>query len=153
MWGMRSESCESARRLLSQRLDERLPELAQRRLRAHLSGCSECRAFDVEIRATTAALRAAPMVEPSREVTLPARRRRAAGAFGLASAAAAVAAAAAFGLFSLMSAGETVRPGQQFSNLRDTEAMSIRKLRFAELVAGKPPPLFTHVTPMSSDSI
>ncbi|MFN2466875.1 MAG: zf-HC2 domain-containing protein [Gaiellaceae bacterium] len=151
---MRSESCESARRLLSQGLDERLPELAQRRLRAHLSGCSECRAFDEGVRATTAAIRAEPMVELAREIALPARRRRrAAGAFGLASAAAAAVAAAAFGLFSLVSAGDTVRPGQQFSNLRDTEASSIRKLRLAELVAGKPAPLFTHATPMSSDSI
>ncbi len=155
MWGMRNESCERARRWVSVRLDEDLSELEGRLLVAHLHECSDCCDFERGTRSVAEALRAEPLVALEHPVALPQRRRRVAGVLGVASAAAAVVAAAAFGLLSLVSSSDRVRPDflVKTSQARNTEATSLRALRRTELLAPKPVPLFTHVQPMSVDAL
>jgi anti-sigma factor RsiW len=84
-------SCDRAREAISRALDDELSPFEARMLAEHLDVCVECREFHSGAAATTASLRAAPLVPLERPLTLP-RRRVARPLQG--SAAAAVAAAA-----------------------------------------------------------
>jgi hypothetical protein len=93
-------ACERARQWSSLDLDAELSQLERGLLRRHVAGCGSCREFDLRLRTTTEALRAAPAERPSERFRvperLPARRR-----LGVAAVAAVVAAA---GLGSLVGA-------------------------------------------------
>jgi predicted anti-sigma-YlaC factor YlaD len=87
--------CMLARESASARLDGELSELESARLDAHLRGCAECRAYDAEIGAIAARLRAAELERPEQPLVLPRRRRLAGARMQVAVAAAAVVVVAA----------------------------------------------------------
>jgi predicted anti-sigma-YlaC factor YlaD len=93
---MTSSRCERCRELVSLGLDEPLAELPRLLVERHLAACEACRRFAGEVTAATRSLRAAPLLEPARPLTLelPRRleRRFATAAVGAAAAAAAAAA-------------------------------------------------------------
>src|SRR5438105_15623602 len=67
--------CERGREWISLRLDGELSELAQKMLDAHLARCPECRAFEAEAAVTTRMLRATPLEQLERPLSLPHGRR------------------------------------------------------------------------------
>ena len=71
-----SRSCQNARALISQELDQELSEIRRAALRAHLRECAACVELARELDAVTSLLRAAPLEQPpySALVLAPARR-------------------------------------------------------------------------------
>ena len=72
----RTKVCEQARELSSRRLDGELSPFEEARLDGHLEACPGCRAFERDLAAVVANLRATPLEQPDRLITLPERRRR-----------------------------------------------------------------------------
>jgi anti-sigma factor RsiW len=70
-----THACDRARAWVSVALDGELSQLERSLLDAHLSGCAACRAFRADVRAATAALRAAPLERLEHPLSLPHRRR------------------------------------------------------------------------------
>jgi hypothetical protein len=68
--------CESAREWSSLRLDGELSEVEEALLDKHLESCALCEVFDAGLRASTEAIRAAPVARPSVAFELPVARRR-----------------------------------------------------------------------------
>jgi len=93
---MTSSRCERCRELVSLGLDEPLAELPRLLVERHLAACEACRRFAGEVTAATRSLRAAPLLEPARPLTLELPRRLARRFATAAVGAAAAAAAAAF---------------------------------------------------------
>jgi predicted anti-sigma-YlaC factor YlaD len=94
---MLPEVCNRTRQQVSLRLDSELSELEEALLAVHLARCGACAAFASEIETFTQALRAAPLEEASRLVTLPRRPSRLGRAYVGSAAAAAIAAVVAVG--------------------------------------------------------
>jgi hypothetical protein len=94
-----SDECVRACGWISLRLDEQLSDFESVLLDAHLARCSDCRAFAGGVTAMTAALREAPLEEPSVGFQVP--RRNAGRLLGL-RAVSAAAVAAAVGLSGLV---------------------------------------------------
>jgi ferric-dicitrate binding protein FerR (iron transport regulator) len=97
----RDRICERARGWASLELDDELSQLERALLAAHRRRCAECGAYVAEMRATTAALRAAPLERPERPAFVP---RVSAGSrrvlsFRFAAAAALAVTAAGLGVF------------------------------------------------------
>jgi anti-sigma factor RsiW len=67
-------SCDQARESISRALDSELSPFEARLLARHLDSCAGCSEFHSSAGATTAALRAAPLVPLERQLTLPRRR-------------------------------------------------------------------------------
>ena len=67
--------CERGREWVSLRLDGELAELVQKMLDSHLARCAECRAFEADLVATTGLVRATPLEQLERPVSLPVGRR------------------------------------------------------------------------------
>lgn len=86
--------CRRTRELVSLALDGELTELDEARLDAHLAECAGCRALEAELSGLTLALRAAPLEQLSRPVSLPQRVRWSLRPLQVGAAAAAVAVAA-----------------------------------------------------------
>jgi predicted anti-sigma-YlaC factor YlaD len=91
-----ASECDRAREAASAYLDGDLSELDAAYLSAHRRGCEACDDFAAGIEATTAALRATPLIEPSRPLVIarlqrPARQLTLRAATGLAAAAAVLA--------------------------------------------------------------
>jgi hypothetical protein len=74
------EPCERAREWSSLRLDGELSELEEALLDKHLENCALCDAFDAGLRASTEAIRMAPVARPTVGFELPVARRRRFGA-------------------------------------------------------------------------
>jgi predicted anti-sigma-YlaC factor YlaD len=87
--------CERARQWASLRADGELSEFEGLLLAAHLSRCSECRAFRRDVDRMAAALRGSPLEQPSFPIDVPGRRRLGARVVHIGSAAAAAALALA----------------------------------------------------------
>jgi predicted anti-sigma-YlaC factor YlaD len=69
-------ACERARCFASLRPDGDLADLQEKFLAFHLAECSSCRVFAEAVAGTTAALRAAPLLDaPKLRVVRPSRRR------------------------------------------------------------------------------
>jgi hypothetical protein len=68
-------ACRRARELASLELDDGLNQLEQARLSVHVRRCGDCREFRDSVKATTFALRAAPLEPIPHQVMLPYRRR------------------------------------------------------------------------------
>ena len=106
--------CSRARAWASLELDDELSEVEKLHLASHLGACRSCAAAVEELRAFTAALRAAPLELPERALALPARppvSRRGATRVRFALAAAAlVALAASLGALGLSGGSEPSRP-------------------------------------------
>jgi ferric-dicitrate binding protein FerR (iron transport regulator) len=94
----RDRICERAHGWASLELDDELSQLERALLAAHLRRCGECAAYVAEMRATTAALRAAPLERPERPVVLQPVSTSSRGMLSLRFAAAAVLAVTAAGL-------------------------------------------------------
>jgi hypothetical protein len=94
-----SDECVRACEWVSLRLDEQLSDFESVLLDAHLARCSDCRAFADGAAAMTAALRTAPLAEPSVGFQVP--RRNAGRLLGL-RAVSVAAAAAVVGLSGLV---------------------------------------------------
>src|SRR5712691_3290418 len=90
----RHDACLRARERVSLHADGELSLFESAALRAHLSGCSDCRAFAAGIDEVTRRIRSTPLVKPELSIGMPRRRRRTLVAIGPALAAAAVAAVA-----------------------------------------------------------
>ncbi len=91
-----ASECDRAREAASACLDGELTELEAAFLGAHRRACGDCESFAAGIEATTAALRATPLSEPSRPLVFnrlrrPARQLTLRAASGLAAAAAVLA--------------------------------------------------------------
>ena len=86
--------CERGREWISLRLDGELSELAQKMLDSHLARCAECRAFEADVATTTGLVRATPLEQLERPVSLPHGRRLALSTRRLTAAAASAAAVA-----------------------------------------------------------
>lgn len=86
--------CRRTRELVSLALDGELTELDEARLEAHLVDCAACRSLEAELSGLTLALRAAPLEQLSRPVSLPQRVRWSLRPLQVGAAAAAVAVAA-----------------------------------------------------------
>ena len=82
------QRCERARQSVSLQVDGELSEFEQALLRAHLARCPHCRAFDAQVGALTAEVRAVPLEPLERPIALPRRRRTVVGNVQLAAAAA-----------------------------------------------------------------
>jgi predicted anti-sigma-YlaC factor YlaD len=67
--------CRRTRELVSLALDGELSELDAARLESHLAGCAACSELEREVSGLTLALRAAPLEELSRPISLPQRVR------------------------------------------------------------------------------
>jgi predicted anti-sigma-YlaC factor YlaD len=67
-------SCDRAREAISRVLDDELSPFEARLLADHLDDCSDCREFHAGAAATTASLRAAPLLPLEQPLTLPRRR-------------------------------------------------------------------------------
>jgi hypothetical protein len=65
-WRLLSERCQMVRALISQELDEELPEIGGTLVRAHLSECPDCLEFSRELGIVSSLLRAAPLEQPAR---------------------------------------------------------------------------------------
>ncbi|HET8632060.1 MAG TPA: zf-HC2 domain-containing protein [Thermomicrobiales bacterium] len=72
-------TCQQARRLLSDRLDQPLPPAQAEALRAHLAGCADCARYDRALQRGVAGIRALPDVSPSPRVRAAVRERIFAG--------------------------------------------------------------------------
>lgn len=70
-----SHACDRARAWVSLEVDGELSQLERSLLEAHAVDCAGCSAFRADVRAATAELRAAPLEELDRPITLPHRRR------------------------------------------------------------------------------
>ena len=90
----RHDACLRARERASLRADGELSLFESAALHAHVSGCSDCRAFAAGIDEVTRRIRSTPLVKPELSIGMPRRRRRSLVAAGPALAAAAVAAVA-----------------------------------------------------------
>jgi len=66
--------CERAREWSSLRIDGELSVLEEELLERHLGACELCAGFEEEMRATTGAMREAPVERPSRRMRIPAHR-------------------------------------------------------------------------------
>jgi predicted anti-sigma-YlaC factor YlaD len=86
--------CRGMRELVSLELDDELSELDAARLHAHLADCADCRELKAELAGLTVALRAAPLEQLERRITLPQRVRWSLRPLQVGAAAAAVAIAA-----------------------------------------------------------
>ena len=86
--------CRRTRELVSLALDGELSELDAARLEGHLAGCAACRELEHELAGLTVALRAAPLEQLSRPISLPQRVRWSLRPLQVGAAAAAVAVAA-----------------------------------------------------------
>jgi predicted anti-sigma-YlaC factor YlaD len=96
----KANACDRATQWLSLELDGELSQLEEAALERHLDGCARCRAVSDDVRAFTAMLREAPLVELERPlVALAPRRARTARRVTAALAFAGVVAAAAIGGF------------------------------------------------------
>lgn len=125
--------CVRCRELVSLGLDTRVAELEAALVRRHLDACPDCRRFAGDIRAATALVRAAALLEPERSVQLPRRdrhlRRVPVAAFA-AAAAAAVSAVVVGGLNGNFALGPSASTAGQQSI---TDLNSMRLIRFHEL--------------------
>jgi predicted anti-sigma-YlaC factor YlaD len=104
MGGATSDArCPEIRALISQELDQELPETGQAAVRAHLRVCRDCARFAGAAAAATDLLRAAALEQPPPLVAtepVPVRRRSRAAMLALgAAAAASIAASAGLGAF------------------------------------------------------
>lgn len=70
-----SHACDRARGWVSLELDGELSQLERSLLGSHLAGCAACRSFRVDAVGATAELRAAPLEQLERPISLPTRRR------------------------------------------------------------------------------
>lgn len=126
--------CVRCRELVSLGLDAPIAELEAALVRRHLDACPDCRRFADDIRAATALVRAAPLLEPEWSVHLPRRDRRlrrasvAAFAAAAAAAAAAVSAVVVGGLNGNFAVGPSASGQQSITDLN-----SMRLIRFHEL--------------------
>jgi ferric-dicitrate binding protein FerR (iron transport regulator) len=90
--------CDRARMWASLAADGEITEVERASLRAHTAVCPDCEAWTAAVVGLAEGLRTAPLVEPERDATVPARPRRTrAGAFQVFAAAAAVAVAVGLG--------------------------------------------------------
>jgi hypothetical protein len=127
------DSCERVREQLSLALDGELSELGSARVQAHLSDCSDCRAFAARTRAATNILRTAELEEPVFSLVLPRRGWLPGRVTGAAAAAAAVALVAA--LSGLHDVGQRQSEAQPFhlsptaSLGRNDEVAPVRHMR------------------------
>ncbi len=133
----RSWACDRARHAVSLRLDGELSQLEGVLLERHLDRCPACAEFAADTAVLTSALRAAPLVELERPVTLPLRRRvgfgiRSAGGWA---AAASVAAAALLAMITLPAQQERVTRIQGNASYQRTneDLRDLRTLRIAQM--------------------
>lgn len=96
--------CTRTRELLSLELDGELSQLDSARLESHLVHCAQCRTLKTELAAMTLALRAAPLEQLERPISLPRRMRWSLRPLQVGAAAAVIAVAAG-----LAGVGGTVR--------------------------------------------
>ena len=98
----RSSVCERVRAQVSLELDGELSQLERAMVAAHLERCGSCRAYEADVTALTAKLRATPPERAERAVDLPRRRRPAAlaGQLQVGAAAAVVVVAAGLSILS-----------------------------------------------------
>src|SRR5207247_858412 len=71
----RARRCERAREWISLEADAELSEFERALLASHVSRCSECAAFQLDVSAITRQLRAAPLARLDHPVELPRRQR------------------------------------------------------------------------------
>jgi len=97
----RANACDRATQWLSLELDGELSQLEQAALARHIEACARCRDLSEDVRAFTAMLREAPLVELERPIVVlaPRRARTARRVTAAALAFAGVVAAAAIGGF------------------------------------------------------
>lgn len=123
--------CVRCRELVSLDLDAPIAELEAVLVRRHLDACPDCRRFAGDVRAATALVRAAPLLDPERSVQLRGRDRRLrrvpVAAFA-AAAAAAVSAVVVGGLNGNFAVGPSASAQQTITDLN-----SMRLIRFHEL--------------------
>ena len=128
--------CGQTAELVSLELDGELSELEAARLETHLGQCAACRSLKAELAGLTLALRAVPLEQLERPVTLP--RRAAFSLRPLQVGAAAAAIAIVAGLTGVMGTVGSQGPAQpQFvpgTPSRADSINSLRTLRRAELV-------------------
>ena len=103
--------CERVRGQISLELDGELSRLEQALVEAHIEHCESCRLYRADLLSFTGQLRAAPLEQLTRPVTLPRRQRRVSPA---ALQAFAAAAAVALGIMSMIS----LRSGEPPARIR-----------------------------------
>jgi len=104
MWNFRgrtAQRCEQVRERVSLDLDGELSGFERVLVDRHLASCAGCKAFAAQAGSFTQRLRAAPLVELERPVSVPARRSFRLETMRFAAAAAAAAAALAVGVGAL----------------------------------------------------
>ena len=102
--------CERVRAQLSLQLDDRLSELEEAIVSAHLSRCPACEAYRADVAAVTSLLRNAELERSERPVVLPRRTRVSLGVLRAGAAAALVTLAVGLaGMAELLNGGESSR--------------------------------------------
>jgi predicted anti-sigma-YlaC factor YlaD len=130
--------CGETRELVSLELDGELSELEAARLESHLEECGACRQLKSELAELTLALRAAPLEQLERPITLPQRVRWSLRPLQVGAAAAAIAVAA--GLAGLVGTVRSHTPAQPpFAQSRPADGVdALRAVRRAELIPRVP---------------
>ena len=139
----RTGSCDRASQWISLELDGELSQLEQVALGRHLAGCARCRAVSADVRAFTAAIRSAPLVELERPVALAVDRRARVSPRRVAAslAFAGLSAAAVLGGLLITSGGVAPRSTLAFRNAQEQQRfahLETRRLEPAVFVVEKP---------------
>jgi anti-sigma factor RsiW len=132
--------CSRTPELVSLELDGELTQLELARLESHLQRCASCRALRAELVGLTSALRAAPLEQLERPISMPQRVRWSIRPLQIGAVAAAVAVAA--GLAGLVGSVRSNAPAQpQYLPAKSGPADgldALRSLRRAELIPRVP---------------
>jgi anti-sigma factor RsiW len=132
--------CERTRELLSLELDGELSQLDAARLESHLVRCPQCAALKTELTGLTLALRAAPLEQLERPISLPQRMRWSLRPLQIGAAAAAVAVAAGLAGLSGTIGGHTSQQPHFISGTSSPADTldALRTLRRPELIPQTP---------------
>jgi anti-sigma factor RsiW len=117
---------------MSRDLDAELSELERSLLDRHVAACAACAEFRREVGAFTTQLRAAPLEQLARPVTLPSRQRRVALRPAAVAAAFAVAAAGIGGVLGTRGSHQAARVSAAVARNVDLELQQQRNFQFTQ---------------------
>jgi len=143
----RVPECERAAQAVSLRLDDELSELEDAQLRAHLQSCAACAALEREVGALAEALRAAPLVAPSRPLVAPRLRSSRVGSLRPLIAAAATVLVVVGSVGSLMRAGFNANEGGPSISFRS----QLEQMQFANLAHQRIEQKTPKIVPLPAD--